>query len=504
MKLALRFLVLTLAGIFAVHAAYAVYSFRRELRVFDEDTWRDHETLARALVPAFMRAWQHDGRAEALRVLSRINAQESHLRAAWLPPGSSQWPSSSMATTRRRLIQREVRTDGGPSRLVTYAPVHVDGKDGYLVLQESTARREAYVHQSLLHVTVKVLSVFLWTAVISVAFGLLLIARPVHALVRQVRRIGTGELGAHGGIQSNDELGELAREVDRMADQLKESQEQLSREASARLRALNQLRHADRLATVGMLASGIAHELGTPLNIVSGRAKMIHKDKSVPEMARNNASIVADQVERMTRIIRQLLGFARAEPTEKHSIDLRALTDRVLMLLRPMADKHSIQLRLHKSPDPLMIEADPSQIQQVLTNLVVNAIQAMDRPGAVTVELGSDNTSEVEEMPPYPHVSFRIEDEGRGMAPSVLTRVFEPFFTTKDVGDGTGLGLGVAYGIVKEHGGFIRVESVEGRGSTFMVYFPASPPGQVSDAPVPGAEHQVDYEASGDNRVPNC
>ena len=180
MKLALRFLILTLAGVFAVHAVYAAYTFHRELRSFDEDTWRDHETLARALAPAFLRAWQRDGQREALRVLSKINARETHLRVEWLPPGGPGWPSSTRQEIPDQLIHKEIGTEGGDIRLVTYAPVHVGAQDGYLVLHESAAPRQAYVRQSMFHVAVKVAGVFLWTAAISVAFGLLLIARPVR------------------------------------------------------------------------------------------------------------------------------------------------------------------------------------------------------------------------------------------------------------------------------------------------------------------------------------
>jgi signal transduction histidine kinase len=230
--------------------------------------------------------------------------------------------------------------------------------------------------------------------------------------------------------------------------------------------------------TVGKLASGIAHELGTPLNVVAGRARMIMEPDVTPEEVQNNARIVVEQSERMTRIIRQLLDFARRRGPQKAPCNLAQVARQTVSLLRPLAEKRGVQAAVLAPDDLADVEADGSQIQQVLTNLVVNAVHAMDKGGTVTVTLTDEDAT-----PPPDHGGVRarwlrvdVADSGKGIAPEHLSHIFEPFFTTKDVGEGTGLGLSVAYGMVREHGGWIAVRSQLGQGSTFSVYLPRGGP----------------------------
>jgi signal transduction histidine kinase len=229
------------------------------------------------------------------------------------------------------------------------------------------------------------------------------------------------------------------------------------------------------------LASGIAHELGTPLNVVSGRAKMISQSPVADDAVRNNARIVMEQSERMAQIIRQLLNFARAGKPNKSLVDLQHLAASTLSLLRPIADKRRVALVFEAKQPVSEVIADAAQLQQVVTNLVVNAVQASPESSAVEVDLrmalsarkpGPESAHE----PARRFACITIADQGTGMDEQTLARIFEPFFTTKDVGEGTGLGLAVAYGIVQEHGGFITVESKLGEGSRFEVYLPIPDP----------------------------
>jgi two-component system NtrC family sensor kinase len=199
---------------------------------------------------------------------------------------------------------------------------------------------------------------------------------------------------------------------------------------------------------------------------------------------RNNARIVMEQSERMAQIIRQLLDFARAGKANKSSIDLRHLASSTLSLLRPIADKRRVTLQFESIEPVSEVVADAAQVQQVVTNLVVNAVQASPQASRVEVGLrtaagtrrpGNPNQpSEPEQARGF--VCITVSDHGAGMGEDTLERIFEPFFTTKDVGEGTGLGLAVAYGIVQEHGGFITVESKLGEGSRFEVYLPIPDP----------------------------
>jgi signal transduction histidine kinase len=236
---------------------------------------------------------------------------------------------------------------------------------------------------------------------------------------------------------------------------------------------IEQLRHADRLSTVGKLASGIAHELGTPLTVVSGRARLI-ADGLSGEETRESALTIADQAQRMTRIIRQLLDFARRRSAAKSPEDLRAVARQTVSLLSPLADKRGARITLDEPDTPLMAEVDVGQLQQALTNLVVNAIQAMPRGGAVRCAVGRAPA-----RPPADHggaegeyLSVAVTDEGEGMSEETMAHIFEPFFTTKPVGEGTGLGLSVTYGIVKDHGGWIELESSPGAGTRFTIRLP--------------------------------
>jgi two-component system NtrC family sensor kinase len=298
----------------------------------------------------------------------------------------------------------------------------------------------------------------------------------VHQLVEKVRRIGTGDLSGPVALARRDELGELAVAINQMCDALAAATEATQREAAARVAAVEQLRHADRLTTVGKLASGLAHELGTPLNIVGGRGAMIAAGEATGEEVFENARIIVEQTERMTQIIRQLLDFARRRPVDKARTDLREMAAETATLLRPMADKRGVQIVVASGGGAGQAVADSGQIQQVIINLLVNAIQATDRGGTVTVTLHDESADRSPERgEPRPTVCLDVTDTGQGMDPETAARIFDPFFTTKDVGEGTGLGLSIAYGIVRDHGGWIDVKSQPGRGTTMRMHLPQEP-----------------------------
>lgn len=243
-------------------------------------------------------------------------------------------------------------------------------------------------------------------------------------------------------------------------------------EVALRRSALDQLRHAERLNTVGRLASGMAHELGTPLNVISGRADLISRGRVDLAGARESASIIREQAERIEVLVRHMLSFARRGGTQTVKADLRVLCQETLELLSPLAKQNDIQLVVRG--DSVVVSVNRNEIQQVVSNLVANALHAMRRGGTIEISTESararfqENSDTLERD----YALLRVRDEGSGIGPAVLPFIFDPFFTTKDVGEGTGLGLSIVFGIVRDHGGTIRVDSTVGNGTTVLVYFP--------------------------------
>jgi len=475
-----------IGGIVAILAISSYLAVNREVRLFETDMARDHEIFAQAVASSMARVWHVDGRAHALGLLEQLDPGNGSMRVRFV----SKDHTAADPHIDQAALKRVRHGDGslhdkleGPSpTLFTYAAVHLgDETPGVLEISESLEPRDAYVRSTVLRAAVTALCLALVCAALTFALGSSIVGRPVRALVEQARRIGAGDLGLRLDLQQHDEIAELGREMNAMSDKLSEANRRLVAETAARVHALQQLRHAERLVTVGKLASGIAHELGTPLNVVSGRAKMISQSAAVDDAARNNARIVMEQSDRMVQIIRQLLDFARAGKANKGPVDLRHLAASTLSLLRPIADKRNVTLDFQASEPVSEVVADAAQLQQVVTNLVVNAVHASPAGAAVEVGLraapsatrpgqnGRDDAA-------GGFVCITVTDHGTGMGEATLERIFEPFFTTKDVGEGTGLGLAVAYGIVQEHGGFITVESTLGAGSRFEVYLPIPDP----------------------------
>ena len=306
------------------------------------------------------------------------------------------------------------------------------------------------------------------------------VARPINELIRRIKEMAQGQREQGIEIKGRDEVASLAREFNLMCHQLQETHARFLDEQQEKLRLEQELRHSERLASVGRLAAGLAHEIGTPLNIIGGRAEfLLRRPRSIEEL-RDNLDIIRSQSDRITAIVRQLLEFSRRREPIFRPIDLLALLDNVKHLLAHQLQQKDIRVETEGPSALPKISADPDLLQQVFINLYSNSLHALGPSGVIKIGMELTDRGLIQApLPASPWLRISFEDNGAGIAPEHIHRVFDPFFTTKDIGEGTGLGLSVSYGIIRDHGGDIHVESEPGRFTRFIIYLSTEPPKQM-------------------------
>jgi signal transduction histidine kinase len=292
------------------------------------------------------------------------------------------------------------------------------------------------------------------------------VVRPISRLMVGIQRLGRGEPIAPLPVDRRDELGRLAEAFNEMTAQLDAARRRLLAETERSLELEQQLRLAETLAVAGKLASALAHEVGTPLNIVSGRAEFLQMSPSLDEAARRDLGVIVAQIDRISKIIRSLLDSVRPQKPEIQPTVLADVLDRILPLLNHPARRRGVTIAAAAPADLPPVLADPGQLQQVLINLVLNGLDATPVDGQVAIRARPLVTGE------RSGVAIAVSDTGPGIPAELRAKIFEPFFTTKPGGQGTGLGLAICRDIIKAHGGEITVESPPGAGTTFTVWLP--------------------------------
>jgi len=246
--------------------------------------------------------------------------------------------------------------------------------------------------------------------------------------------------------------------------------------------------HAEKLASVGLLAAGIAHELNNPLTGVLTFSHILRKKASDDSPEAKDLDLVIRETKRCSSIIKRLLDFAREKKPEKKVVDINQLVRETELLVRHPVSTHEIEIAMELEEGLPRVLIDPDQLKQVFMNILVNAQDAIGDRGKITVR--SRMLPRPDAAPPGEAREALLEvsftDTGSGIPEKDVTKIFDPFFTTKEIGKGTGLGLAVTYGIVQAHGGHIEVESLVGEGTTFRIQLPLEP----QTANVAGAEDE--------------
>jgi len=292
------------------------------------------------------------------------------------------------------------------------------------------------------------------------------VQRPMVELQQKIAQLGSGDLTASVSFaRRNDEIGDLGRNFNHMVQQLRESREEIERLHRT------QMSRAEHFATLGELATGLAHEIRNPLAGIAGVIEIIGRDLPTTSPARLVVKDVRQEIARINHIVTDLLQTARPHPPKVRKSDLNTTVEHAVMLGRQQALAKSVDITLRKDTSLPEVEHDSDQIHQVLLNLLLNALQAIDQKGKIAVTLERRASNAV----------IEVADNGRGIPADHLPNIFRPFFTTK--GDGTGLGLSLARRIVEDHQGRIDVTSTVGKGTTFAVVLPlqrAATPASIS------------------------
>jgi len=281
---------------------------------------------------------------------------------------------------------------------------------------------------------------------------------PIQSLVSASKEVADGNLNAQVSIRTNDELEYLADSFNAMAQALKKRDEQLRDFATQRIM------ESERLAVIGQLSANVAHELNNPLQGIVTYSHLLLEDEESRSSTKASIEKIVGQANRCRDIVRGLLDFSRQRKPDKTFSNLNTVLRDCIALLENQAIFHNILITKDLQEDLPLVICDPSQIERVFINLIINAVEAMDDKGEITIQ-----TKHVDDDD---FVEVVITDNGHGINPEDFDRIFDPFFTTKDVGHGTGLGLAISFGIVKAHGGSISVESEVGKGTSFTIRLP--------------------------------
>ena len=488
MKLAGKLTLLFLSVVFVLTALTGYLTVRREYQAFLRRHERQSLAIGGASSGQLRMAWNERGGRGLYEAVETIDGQDRDVRVRWVwldgkSPLSE--PTSdieraiadTMRSSRRTII---TRTEDGLVR--TYYPVQLDAhRGGGLELSTGLAEVDRQTRDTIRMTLVSMAAMALCAVGIVYVAGIRMVGRPLEQLVEKTRRAGEGDFSRPVEIRSHDELAQLGAALNAMCTQLAAQQQTIRDELEARRATEDQLRHADRLKTVGRLAAGVAHEVGTPLNVVSGRAGLIARGKLSPAEITSSAEIIQAESRRIAAIVRQLLDFARQNAPRRVQVDPRTLIESTVQLLQPLAKKQAVAIQVQAADDCPQLLADEGQLQQVLTNIIVNGIQAMPNGGQLIVRVADAMSERLDGEgaleagrtgPTEDGCRIEIEDQGVGIPEDQLGQIFDPFFTTKEVGQGTGLGLSISHSIIEEHGGTIRAASRLGQGTRFTIYLP--------------------------------
>jgi signal transduction histidine kinase len=456
---------------------------QEEAQLYAEDE-RNMALAARAIQIAVENALRDRQISDVKRLLAEMAEQQEEIERIrlfdrTLVPTLSSDPETRSAPAPTEALRQAMETGEpvarygrvGPRVVLTYI-VPLQGRQGAMVGAMEIEHVARGIRQRLRAAANDVwLRMAILLGVIFLMSGVALqreVLRPLSLLLGGIRRLTRGEAGPPLPVARRDELGEVAQAFNEMAAQLEAARLRLLAESERTAELEHQLRQAETLAVAGKLTSAIAHEVGTPLAIISGRAEFVLKTAELDAAARKDLETIGAQIDRISGIIRSLLDTLRPREPDIRAIPLGEVLDRALPLLRHPARRRQVTLRPQIAEDVPVLAADAGQLQQVLINLVLNAIDATPVGGEVDVSARPARLRE------RPGVALSVHDTGPGIPPELLPRVFEPFFTTKPAGRGTGLGLAICRDIIKAHGGELRVESEEGQGTTVTAWIPAA------------------------------
>ena len=475
MRLAAKLVLLFLIGVLLIVSLFSYLTIQLDQRLAIAEHQRHAAELADAV--------QQSPTQQSNLWRNELRIRESRIRFVQFNSGNSRYRPAVPAEM--IVLSREVTTvrmpdEFGGDRLYTYLRTNDSSSDPnseeLLEISSPDPGGGERLRRSLMSSLIALVGVATLSGLVIVVGGVKLVGKPLNQLIDKVHRVGQGDFSQPVQLRSGDELGKLGSAINEMCDQLIHQREELEGETASRIEAVAQLRHAERLNMVGRMAAGIAHEIGTPLNVVSGRAELIASGMLSEDAVRESAQAIQSESQRITKTVRHLLDFARRSAPQRSRQNLNQLISVTSGLMEPLAARHHTELHLDLPDETIFSDIDPSQIQQVLTNLVVNAIQTTDEKGRVKIGLKSVQMTTPGNSNDRPQEFCRIDvvDNGGGISEEDRQRIFEPFFTTKDVGEGTGLGLSISHGIVQEHDGWITVDSEPNQGSTFSVFLPAS------------------------------
>jgi two-component system NtrC family sensor kinase len=302
--------------------------------------------------------------------------------------------------------------------------------------------------------------------VLSIGLGYFLADRfmkPVNRLIKASEQVSQGNLSIEIGPLSKDEIGVLQKTFNDMIVALEE------RDIQSRAESEIRLLQSEKQASIGRLAAGVAHEINNPLTGVLTYSHMLLRRKDLSDDIRADLETIAKATDRVRKIVKGLLDFSRQTKLNPESTNVNELVNSAINLLQNQALVRGINLKFMPAENLPMLILDPSQLQSVIMNIIINAFDATNSGGTITVSTGIGLITQRGEQK---GVEILISDTGCGIAPENLDKLFDPFFTTKEVGQGTGLGLAVSYGIIERHGGTIIVQSEVGTGSTFTIWLP--------------------------------